>query len=407
MTLRTTPRGFPIDIVNSRSDQSPTTSRSVLKWSDVRDGVENPRFKQAIRSGSSATTRLTGTKQEIVDVDVGPIFMSRTDLQGKNPVSFSTTGLLFTPSFRTSAPSLTSANNAALGKYYSSARSAMTAMQGMTFLGEIAETIHLLKRPGSALRSGLSDYLRSLKKAADGKRTVNQLRKALSSTYLEYVFGWVPLIRDGQDALKAYQKLIGASRNVQCRGFGSSQTQVQADSTVQTYGFTDVYTKRTLRWTAECQVIYYGAVKGVSSGVSLSNAADLFGFRIDEFVPTLWEILPWSFLVDYFTNIGDIVSATCYVNANLAWTSKTTRIINSYTARDTFDLASTIKNNPSFKITSGGGQAGWTARTTDIVRDNAGTVGIPSLEFSLPGSNARWANITALLAQSNLLSKLL
>jgi hypothetical protein len=43
------------------------------------------------------------------------------------------------------------------------------------------------------------------------------------------------------------------------------------------------------------------------------------GFSWESFVPTVWELVPYSFILDYFTNIGDVLSAGLLVQSHLAW----------------------------------------------------------------------------------------
>jgi hypothetical protein len=49
----------------------------------------------------------------------------------------------------------------------------------------------------------------------------------------------------------------------------------------------------------------------------------LFGFTPSELVPTAWELLPWSFLVDYFVNVGDVLSSAVTASSNVNFVNKT------------------------------------------------------------------------------------
>jgi hypothetical protein len=384
----------------------PSEQRSV-KWTDTRSGVDNPRYKSQIKAGTNASTDFVGVKNEIVhDTGCSADFSVYNKLQKKNQRMWGKGYYLNGPSFSAVPVLSSSADNVALGKFYASARKAQTSMQGLTFLGELAEAIHMIRHPAQGLRgavkSTLDLYANLVKRYAGKRLNRKQLQQELANLYLEGVFGWLPLIADIKSGLEAYDKLMSdGPTHLQCRGFGNETKQVSSSS-----GIENIYTSNYLSTynflsKTEVQVVYYGAVRGtVTGGASIEKAKSLFGFRADEFVPTLWELCPWSFLVDYFTNIGDIVSAATYVNANLAWCSKTTRQISSQSRSGIFK---SFLNNIDY-VTSGSGSYAWETKTTRVVRTANIVPGIPGLELSLPGSNAKWANIAALVAQSRSLS---
>jgi hypothetical protein len=253
-----------------------------------------------------------------------------------------------------------------------------------------------------AVKSTMDLYANLAKRYAGRRLNRNQLQKELANLYLEGVFGWLPLIADIKSGIEAYDKLMSdGPTHLQCRGFGN-ETKLASSSS----GSENIYTSNfpctyTAHRKTEVQVMYYGAVRGtVTGGAPVERAKSLFGFRADEFVPTLWELCPWSFLVDYFANIGEIVSAVTYVNANLAWCSKTTRQISSQSRSGIFKSVL----NPIAYAATGGGSYAWETKTTKVIRTADVDPGIPGLELSLPGSNAKWANIAALVAQSRSLS---
>jgi hypothetical protein len=380
-----------------------TLPRQTTSWINTTSGVPNPRYKSLIRDGGNATTDFSGSQYEVID-PVPHNFSCYFGPPYKDTERFK--GFVLKPIVTPGTPNFTSADNAALGKFYTSARNAISSMKGMTFLGELAETIHMIKHPGETFFSGIGSYLDRLKKVNPGL-PLRQRRKILADTYLEYVFGWLPLISDMKDALKAFEALRSKKEIIRVSGFGNQQTMTENTS----YGSVMISslnpTIETLVTTGETQVRYYGAVHGTASLPSTQAALKSFGFKLDEFVPTAWELLPWSFLIDYFTNIGDIVSATCFVNSQLAWCSKTTRyeVVRKYNSM--FDAKVCASSNP-FPTYQGGGDSSssWTVKYTAVNRIASVQPTVPSLEFSLPGSKTRWANIAALALQSSALSRL-
>jgi hypothetical protein len=370
-----------------------------LSWSDTRVGVDNPSYRDQIRRGVNATTTFSGTKSELETGGLSDYTVTWVNV-GRRVRTLSGS-LMANPFFRSlNTLSETSANNTALGKFYSSARQATSAMQGMTFLGELAETIHMLKHPASALSVGVREYIERLKKISRHPSR-SYRRQALAGTYLEYAFGWVPLISDTRDAAKALNRLMSSNPQVRCSGFGDTVVaSPNSGSTSHPVSLYRGYYNKVERDTL--QVIYRGAIKGSASGPTLDHAMDLFGFRLDEVVPTAWELLPWSFLADYFTNIGDIVSATFYVNSNLAWCSKTVRRESSVEYSEHTDLAFTKASFPTTEKVTGSNS--WFSKRSSVVRTPI-VPSVPSFQFELPGSNTKWVNIAALALQSRSLSR--
>jgi hypothetical protein len=383
-----------------------TARNSPLSWVDFKDGVKNPRYKEQVKAGGNATTDFVGLRREVL-IDTGcRVNVTYTNAINKLVKKCSGSGYSgqAIPSFPAFAGLSSSADNAALGSFYSKARQAQTSFNGMSFLGELAETIHLIKHPGDSLFKSvhsLMDLYANLVKRYKGRRLGGkQLQRELSGLYLESVFGWLPLMHDIEDAVKAYGRLMdNGPKEVMVRGFGK-----EAKTTTLTAGVENLYTssinlKFDKRLSTECQVIYFGKVRAdVSGGASIEKAKSLFGFKADEFVPAIWELAPWSFLIDYFTNISEIVSAATFVDANVSWVSKTTRQIGTSFRAGSYDRASSSAN--ASWVAAGGGGYQWQTRSTQVTRVRDAHLSIPGLELSLPGLKTQWANIAALALQS-------
>jgi len=117
---------------------------------------------------------------------------------------------------------------------------------------------------------------------------------------------------------------------------------------------------------------------------------------LNNFVPTIWELVPWSFAADYFTNIGDILSSWSLWNADLAWSNKTT-VTNVNIDRVSGGLNGiTLAADQEIVIRSKEPGRSSSYRRSVVRGTSAGSL-IPSLRFEIPGmSSLKWINLSAL-----------
>lgn len=163
-----------------------------------------------------------------------------------------------------------------------------------------------------------------------------EIVRAAAGEFLNAEFGWLPLksdvedtlssVRHGRDILKQYER--DAGRNVR-REFkfpieqSSSSSSTLSSASVVAVGptgwpgfwsaaFGPVQTQISIeesrrRWFSGCFV--YGIPNQNDSWQSMlrngSDADKLFGTTLTP--DTLWELAPWSWAVDYFSNAGDVI----------------------------------------------------------------------------------------------------
>jgi hypothetical protein len=161
----------------------------------------------------------------------------------------------------------------------------------------------------------------------------SQLRnfRSLGSEYLNVQFGWIPFVSDVRKMYELYHTLDARiAQLVRENGKGIhrrttlkddiSSSQTSTSSTNAFYGCrgvpaafgpgasTSVWTQTTTTkekvWYS-AKYRYYVPDIGSSQWTRRAKLA-LFGA-----LPTpelLWEVLPWSWLIDWFSNVGDVVS---------------------------------------------------------------------------------------------------
>lgn len=296
-----------------------------VSWTNFRQGVDLPNWKQLIASGQDATTAFSGFRQYVKFGGSGYALIRCTvpncNFFGFDEASGDIVGIP-TAHMGTSANAAVSLDMAKR-LIIKRARNLIDPLQGGVVLGELAETLHMIKNPVNTLRKHVESYFTSLKKGRPKTRRAR--KKYLENTYLEATYGWLPLINDingGLEALRLIQqrrpskvKRIVATGKSEATAFGVETVVSMSGLGHLTYRDR---TTRTITHRLSCGVL----VKSYASDFSLPDSLGLYP---DEWLPTAWELIPYSFLIDYFTNIGTIIDGWSLVNSRLAYTSCTQR----------------------------------------------------------------------------------
>lgn len=196
--------------------------------------------------------------------------------------------------------------------------------------------------------------------------------QALGSEYLNYQFGWKPFVSDLQKMYETYRKLDQRLAQIRRDNGRGIRRRVTLDDTTTTdvrtttggwdlfpvppggYGFqmttTSTYTVSKKTWFAG-RFRYYIPDIGTSQWTRRATRA-LYGANVTPDV--LYELLPWSWLADYFTNVGDIVTnlspnAVGNPTADYAYIMETTSELHTWT---TSGWVITKRGTVNFNITS-------------------------------------------------------
>jgi len=279
-------------------------------------------------------------------------------------------------------------------------RQAQTQMKGLISLGELGETVRMVNSAGQAVNRGLWSYLDEVsKRARRGQITPNHMLRWIGSRWLEYAFGIKPLIADIDDGINAFVKLyVGRPPVVFVRASAQS-----SESNPMTAVDTNI-ARHAVKLTPMRRNFYssriYGAVSISNQGVGAG--AHAFGIKLDEFVPTLYELIPFSFLADYFVNLGAVIDALSFNSSVIRWLnigkmrSSELEVIPSVGA---YSLTSppwmkedvSIDLGTPFKFVRFAKSRNGFSNYSDLV---------PSLQFKVPGVSTRWVNMAALGTQA-------
>lgn len=287
--------------------------------------------------------------------------------------------------------SSTAENEARIAAY----RKLESNFKGLVFLGELREAIRMVRNPALALRRGVDNFINHSRTirgktllSSTRKRRVRDYRAAVSDSWLEYSFGWRPLISDVEDGLTACRSVVD-------RPLGEKfSARVTKDRKVpRTFGgrsgvnwlMTDYY------WdeyhSATCQ--YYGKAYDKTEWSAYANQ---LGFFPSEFVPAAWELCPWSFLIDYFTSVGDVLNSWATAQrVGFSWVGGTTRLVSE---RSTECVAySTAPWRYDLELESRGKSK---ILRKQVTRRKTSAVPLPTLQVSTKFSLQKGLNIAAL-----------
>lgn len=398
----------------------------------ARTGANMPKYKLQIRNGESAVNSLTASKYERRIGNVKRLSMFIRSQHANNfgqIVELSDSFPFFNSFYLTNYPNpngssagMPEANNRASAAIFKAIRAEMYQISGPTFLGELRQSLQMIRRPAAALQKGLGAYmlkveknLKSIKKLPPSTRSVRDkfgnwqpigkiksqeidVKKMLADTWLEYSFGWSPLLKDikaGAEALARFGTDIRRSR-VSAIGVHENVILEISDKTgASSAGFTTRYSVRDIQLNRVTYKVGLSASMNVPSGTP-DRLIELCGFSLQNVVPTVWELLPWSFLVDYFINVNAVLEAYTTDTAAVKWASKTslTGVVRTVTGR--VDVRDSQADFGSYFVASGDSDAGmFVLDVTSLTRTSGLTY--PTLTFKLPDTPRQVGNMAALL----------
>lgn len=371
-----------------------------------RTGDRNPRWKAQVKAGQNATTPMNGVIDDLVCTPGWEQYKTAS-VPGGYKYTLKKSGELaacsaFAYAIDWVPMSASSAYNRGLIAYLKHVNQVNQSFQGLTFLGEARETLRMIRNPAQGLRNILDAYLSNCKSSK--KRSPKNWKKNLSSTWLEYAFGMVPLFNDLKAIGDTYNRLFELPKFVPVSGFGRDESYVPARSfsnliTTSYPGDVSYFPKICLSRVSKDEAIvkFRGFVRR-DDHASLCGAAVLAGFDPLQFIPTAWELMPWSFLIDYFTNIGDVLETSVVSRSNIAWTNVST-VIKQTSAFYRTVAAKAYQQGSDVEVDGQASTATRTRRT--VVRSTPSNLGVPTFQLELPGRPAQFANMTALFAQAN------
>lgn len=309
----------------------------------------------------------------------------------------------------------------ALSQLYRKIDSELSALNSAAVVAEFGDVIRQFGHPFKAIVRLTERRINLLAKARKGlsgteAQKRQKFEKIVADTYLEYAFGLAPLISDTRKIAEALSKFNHESsdefQNDEFTGHfprrskvTGSGTTTKVTSTVDDPSIISssylVY-KTTTRKVTEYRVRYTVGLNSSQVAAYGTNARliQILGFDPAKWVPAVWEAVPWSFLVDYFSNVGDILQAGATNTSGVTWISKAVTTRTTLHAYSIIDSTLTYNRIMAFGAYSGGGGGSggsYVLLRTTFVRTVPAQLSIPSLTVTLPVDAVKYVNMAALL----------
>lgn len=166
------------------------------------------------------------------------------------------------------------------------------SFQFATTIGELPETLSMLKLP----LTKLADIGPEVRKMTQGP--VRGYASRLTNAWLLVMYGVIPLLNDVDNIRTAINAKLGSDFGPLLKRRAKRIIDPSKDGTEFSrnigscwlHGFEETETKTSVRAS-----VYYRTQR---------SALDDLGLGVNSLIPTLWELIPYSFVFDWFIDVG-------------------------------------------------------------------------------------------------------
>lgn len=312
---------------------------------NAMNGTDKQNWKQLIKEGSNATNTMSATKQDIELYTALAIL--KTIAFNTGPTKSSTVGVtgfpavLYRPPYNLFSFDLNQIQSDCSAVFANRVHDRIKQMSGPEFILELGETLRMLRRPSLAINRLTELYAtkarritaaarqKSKRKRTTRRERANERLDQLNDLYLEYRFGVEPLLSDVKSAAEVLAQLtLSKEKRVSAKVQYETGTIARALRASGTLGLNTSWQHyATSKGTISCMtkgairaefIAPRGPIEEVLRGTGLIDA---------DFLPTIWNWIPFSFILDYFANVNDVLIGSYATSAYTAWSSQTSRIM--------------------------------------------------------------------------------
>lgn len=401
-------------------DNSSTSVNRYTTNPSARSGSSNPKWREQTRANEQAATEYQLSTQKVSEFRKGS-FVRKYSYVGR-PLSFGTRVESFTGIYAPaiglahhSAASLNKAGAIALSKIYKKLESEMSHLNSPAVLAEFLDVLRQFGRPLQSivdLTHRHHNRLELARRGLSGSTAFKRIKwqEVVASTYLEWSFGLSPLLQDATSLAEAVRRWQDEATEDIFRELRSKIASRGMDTSGDVQSYNEVPSQCNFRFAittsrkTEARAQYVVGLQGDVRADFGSNdrLLQLLGFNHANWVPAVYEAVPWSWLLDYFTNVQEILQAGAVSTARVKWIVKTLSTRSSF-VRDC--VADPVYNHspglfaPLSSEKQGTGGGSLTAILTDVVRTLPQTLGVPPLYIEHPFNE--WKKVANLIAVMN------
>jgi hypothetical protein len=357
-------------------------------------------WRRRIVLGQDATTSLTGTTQRTVRFNSG-----QCEYWRNGHLRYLWQGNLGQLYFGWNLPSNSinaTADQRARQKFLSHYINAKNTWRGANFVAEAHETYQMVRHPVEALFGATISFAKSVlsrkrRQIVRDYKDIVKIRKIVADAWLTWAFGIKPLIADCDDAAKAFnqfkERVGGTGVAMQrVKGHGRETTVSQTLGSGINFVVGDPGTGMSALTVnkTDFDVRYVAGLRARLE--DLSTLTTHAGFDPYDALPAVWEAIPWSFFVDYFSNVQEKLDSLRLWSADFSYCYRSVR--NAGTRNMLRPHPTAMATATDQRYCYGGG---FYTLATWVNRVSLSSIPAPNFEMRIPGMDStKWLNIAAL-----------
>lgn len=191
------------------------------------------------------------------------------------------------------------------------------------FIKDLGSTMSMLRRPFSAAQNLLVNIERKAQRklsrigrerlnAANAGKSNRAVATAYADAWLETQYGWKPLVMDIEAIYNSSSALNGTlrRRNVVRASEDASYSRSHNFSGVSFASPLDVLLGDG-QYTSSCKTrVSAGVIFDLVNRNASVTGSQFFGVRAQDLPVTFWQVLPYSFVIDWFFNVESWIKAS-------------------------------------------------------------------------------------------------
>lgn len=200
--------------------------------------------------------------------------------------------------------------------------------QGLPFLGELKETLRMIRHPlRGIIRQNANSALHLTRLQRLYQNKLARLEEVFKNWHLQWTYGISPLINDIQGAVGTIDRMFddpGVTKIQVTIPVPSSK--VFSDKGLHRYEGNTQLIGYQYDISAEGSVRFVGAMNERFQAATSGRLSEVVGMTARDIVPAVWELTGYSFLVDYFVNVGSVVGGLFTDTSSLVYCCRSVRL---------------------------------------------------------------------------------